>query len=64
MRRERRIEEDRGGSVLEKYVFVIYPLSWNQRVYVCELEEQELSTDVRYKERAAVTANRGSKESR
>lgn len=31
---------------------------------MCELEEQELSTDVRYKERAAVTANRGSKESR
>ena len=45
-------------------MFVIYPLSWNQRVYVRELEEQELSTDVRYKERAAVTANRGSKESR
>jgi hypothetical protein len=45
-------------------VFVIYPLSWNQRIYVCELEEQELSIEVSYKERAAVTATRGFKESR
>jgi hypothetical protein len=45
-------------------VFVIYPLSWNQRIYVCELEEQELSIEVRYKERAAGTVNKGFKESR
>ena len=42
---ERSRRDDRGGrSALREerrtYVFVIYPLSWNQRVYVCELEEQ------------------------
>ena len=38
-------EEARGDrSALREerriFMFVIYPLSWNQRIYVCELEEQ------------------------